>query len=79
MSPTLSCTVDEPFKVITGGVMSVLEEGHVPHIGLFELTNAEASLVNSSGSEVMLVTHHLSQILIEVWSAPKHFESYWLR
>ena len=37
----------------------IQSEGHVPHTGLFASTNAEASLVNSSGSEVMLVTHHL--------------------
>ena len=35
VSPTLSCIVDDPLRVITGGVMSAFEEGHEPQIGLF--------------------------------------------
>ena len=54
-SPTVSCIVDDPFKVITGGVVSSV--GHVPHTGLFSFVRAEF-VEKLEGSEVRFVTHH---------------------
>ena len=50
-------------SVITGGVVSAFDDGQVPHTGLCESVRAEF-VENSSGSEVIFVTHQL----LKSWS-----------
>ena len=58
MPPTSIVTAASPNNVIKGMVVSTLTVGQVPQTGLLSSINNE-SVLKSSGSEVIFVTHQL--------------------